>query len=61
MFGVSNSNELWISFKDELSAQEIKIDIVKAVQIFRLQATIVFDGWILICTRDLESIFRMVL
>ena len=30
MFGVSNSNELWISFKDELSAQEIKIDIVKS-------------------------------
>ena len=30
MFGVSNARKLWITFKDELSAQEIKIDIVKS-------------------------------
>lgn len=30
MFGVGSSKELWIVFKDELAAQEIKIDIVKS-------------------------------
>lgn len=30
MLGVSDANDLWILFKDELAAQEIKIDIVKS-------------------------------
>ena len=30
MFGVSTSSELWLIFKDELSAQEIKVDVVKS-------------------------------
>lgn len=30
MFGVSTSSELWLLFKDELSAQEIKVDVVRS-------------------------------
>ena len=30
MFGVSATKELWLLFKDELSAQEIKVDVVKS-------------------------------
>ena len=60
IFGISDTDDLWLLFADGLPAQEIKIDIVKAEQVRLYREITASDGWILICTSVLESGCRMV-